>query len=333
MMRPSDSTNTCSARLITACMTCSIMTMVMPRSRMAADDRHDVADLGGVEAGQHLVEQQQPRLGRQRARKLEPLAAGDRQRRGRPVEQVAQARPRARPRRRRQARRRARGRRQMRADRDVLPHRQARERLHDLEGAGDAAPRQPMRRLAGDVGAVVDDAALRSACAKPEMIENSVVLPAPFGPISAVMRPACASERCPVDGEQAAEALAIPARRASSGSTMAAAHRCGRRAPAAIETAPQVDKNAGDAARRERDDQDEDAAINDEIEARRIAGHELGELSERLDHQRAEQRAEDGADAADDRREQRLDRDPGPIGDAGIDEQEILRVEAAGRPR
>src|SRR5690349_20269387 len=28
---------------------------------------------------------------------------------------------------------------------------------------------------------------------KPEMMENSVVLPAPFGPISAVMQPACAA--------------------------------------------------------------------------------------------------------------------------------------------
>ena len=62
------------------------MTMVMPRSRWP-DHRHHVADLGGVEAGQHLVEQQQPRLDRQRARKLEPLAAGDGQGRGRPVEQ------------------------------------------------------------------------------------------------------------------------------------------------------------------------------------------------------------------------------------------------------
>ena len=46
----------------------------------------DVADLGRVQAGQHLVEQQQPRLGRERAGELQPLAAGDRQARGRLVE-------------------------------------------------------------------------------------------------------------------------------------------------------------------------------------------------------------------------------------------------------
>ena len=72
-------------------------------------------------------------------------------------------------------------------------------------------------------------------------------------------------------------------------------------------------------------------AVDDEIETRRVAGHELGQFAERLDHQRAEQRTEHGADAADDRGEQRLDRDPRAVGDAGIDEQEILRIEAAGR--
>ena len=40
---------------------------------------------------------------------------------------------------------------------------------------------------------------------------------------------------------------------------MAAAHGCRRHRLAGQETVPQVDKNAGDAAWRERDDQDEDA--------------------------------------------------------------------------
>ena len=46
----------------------------------------------------------------------------------------------------------------MRADRDVFAHSQARERLYDLEGARDAAPREPMRRLARDIGAIVEHA-------------------------------------------------------------------------------------------------------------------------------------------------------------------------------
>ena len=40
---------------------------------------------------------------------------------------------------------------QMRADQNIVAHRQAGERLHDLKGAGDAAPGEPVRRLAGDV--------------------------------------------------------------------------------------------------------------------------------------------------------------------------------------
>ena len=56
-----------------------------------ADDRHHVADLRRVESGEHLVEQQKPRLDRERPRKLEPLAARDGQACGRLVEQIAQA--------------------------------------------------------------------------------------------------------------------------------------------------------------------------------------------------------------------------------------------------
>src|SRR5260370_36591661 len=164
--------------------------------------------------------------------------------------------------------------------------------------------------------------------AKPAMIENSVVLPAPLGPISAVMRPAGARN-------DARSRASRPPKRFDTCSTrnicsaMAVAHRCRCCPPEGQETVPQVEKNTSDAARRERDDQDEDAPIDDEIEARRIAGHELGELSERLDHQCAEEWTEDGADAADDGSEQSLDRDPGPIGDACIDEQGILGIEAA----
>src|SRR5229473_975865 len=165
-------------------------------------------------------------------------------------------------------------------------------------------------------------------CAKPAMIENSVVLPAPFGPISAVMRPACARNDARSSASKPPKRFDTCSTR-NSGSTMAAAQRWRRHRLEGQETVPQVEKNSSDAARRERDDQDEDAPVDDEIEARRIAGHELGELSERLDHQRAEKWAEYSADAADDGSEQSLDRDPRPIGVACIDEEEILGIEAA----
>ena len=128
----------------------------------ASDHRHDVADLGRVQSGQHLVEQQELRLGRQRTREFQPLAAGDGQRIGRPVEHVGET-DLARDLFGGGERGLARAVMQMRADQDVLAHREAGEGLHDLEGAGDAAPRQPMRRLAGDVLAAIAHACRRSA--------------------------------------------------------------------------------------------------------------------------------------------------------------------------
>ena len=52
------------------------------------DDRNDGANLGRVEAGEHLVEQQQLRLGGERAREFEPFAAGEGEARGGRVEAV-----------------------------------------------------------------------------------------------------------------------------------------------------------------------------------------------------------------------------------------------------
>ena len=53
------------------------------------------------------------------------------------------------------------------ADGDVFAHAQSGERLHDLECARDAAPREPMRRHAGDVLAGEADRRRRSAGMEP----------------------------------------------------------------------------------------------------------------------------------------------------------------------
>ena len=145
-------------------MTCSIIKMLMPRSHRRADDRHNVADFRWVEARQHLVEQQQIRLGRERTRELQALAAGDGQRIGRPIE-ASCARPTSRPTLFRNAKRRpARtGWRKKAPDQDILAHREPGEGLHDLKSPRDAAPRQAMRRLAGYVLAAVADACRRLA--------------------------------------------------------------------------------------------------------------------------------------------------------------------------
>src|SRR5579864_1277916 len=90
------------------------------------------------------------------------------------------------------------------------------------------------------------------------------------------------------------------------------------------ETLAHLATQPGNAARGESHDQDEDAAVNDEIEPRRIAGDKLGRFAQRLDRKRAKQRTEYRADTADDGREQRFDRYPGTVGNAGIEKQKIL---------
>src|SRR6185437_9066946 len=162
---------------------------------------------------------------------------------------------------------------------------------------------------------------------KPEMSANNVVLPAPFGPISAVMRPCCAVS------DTSFTARRPPKRRdtrstCKSGSAMAGLWQWRRTLPAAA----QLRKPADQPARREGDDQHQHATIDHEIDAGRLAaGHHPRAFAEPAHDQGAKKRPEHGVYAADDRRQQRLDRDPGAVGKPGIDEQKILDVEAAGR--
>src|SRR4029077_9777371 len=161
----------------------------------------------------------------------------------------------------------------------------------------------------------------------PLIIANKVVLPAPFGPISAVIHPDWTLSETLSTASKPPKRLLTPATR-SSGSAMGLLRLQGFHGD---ETLPHLAAQPGNAARGESHDQDEDAAVNDEIEPRHVAGGKLGRFPQRLDHERAEQRAEHRADAAHDGGEQRLDRNPGAIGNAGIEEQEILSVKTAGR--
>src|SRR2546422_5370866 len=96
---------------------------------------------------------------------------------------------------------------------------------------------------------------------KPVMIENRVVLPAPFGPISAVMRPASAVNDARSTASKPPKRFDTCSTR-SRGSPIAALQRCG--GPEGPKAMTQVGKDAGDAARRERNDQNENASIDDE---------------------------------------------------------------------
>src|SRR5262249_28667197 len=138
----------------------------------------------------------------------------------------------------------------------------------------------------------------------PEMIENSVVLPAPFGPISAVMRPALAVNDAPSTARRPPKRTDTLSTR-SNASAMAALRR-----DAPPHQGADRGQQSGDATRRKGNDSDEHATIDHQVEPGGAAGHELGQFSQCFDHERAEQRTEHRADAADDRREQGFDRDP-----------------------
>src|ERR1700722_1998554 len=159
----------------------------------------------------------------------------------------------------------------------------------------------------------------------PLIIPNKVVLPAPFGPIRAVMRPDWTLSETLSTASNPPKRLLTPSTR-SSGSTMGLFRLQGFHGG---ETLPRLEQQPGNAARGKSHDQDKDAAIDDEIEPRRVAGDKFCRFAQRLDHERAKQRPEYRAGTADDGREQRRDRNPGAVGDAGIDEQKILGVETA----
>src|SRR5580698_575425 len=140
----------------------------------------------------------------------------------------------------------------------------------------------------------------------PLIIANKVVLPAPFGPIRAVMRPDWTLSETLSTASNPPKRLLTPSTRSSS-STM------GLLRPQRFhdgETLPRLAKQPGNAARGESHDQNEDAPVDDEIKPRGIAGDKFGRFAQRLDHERTEQRTEHRAGAADDGRQQRLDRNP-----------------------
>src|SRR5262245_15960806 len=115
------------------------------------------------------------------------------------------------------------------------------------------------------------------------MIENRVVLPAPFGPISAVIRSGGTVSEAP------STAFSPPNQQltrstVSSGSTMAhLLDRCSL----APEEFPRVGKSADQPARHDPDHQHEHGAVDDQIEAGCVADQETRRLPKRFDDQRA----------------------------------------------
>src|SRR5262245_41952745 len=101
---------------------------------------------------------------------------------------------------------------------------------------------------------------------------NSVVLPAPFGPISPVMRPAAAANDTWSSATRPPKRRETPSTRSKVSAMGAIRRRRGGRGSARPKGAAQVGDEANDPARCERHHQDEHAAVDDEIEPGGIAG-------------------------------------------------------------
>src|SRR5262245_40878358 len=125
-----------------------------------SDQAGELPDLLVVQAAGRLVEEQQPRLGDERPRELDPLLRPERQARDRESRDVAE--PEFLERRRRLGANlllAADARARVRTDEHVLEHRHAAEQLDVLERARDAVANDLVRRDAEQVGAVEHDAA------------------------------------------------------------------------------------------------------------------------------------------------------------------------------
>ena len=102
------------------------------------------------------------------------------------------------------------------ADHDVVGHRHARERPHDLEGAADAGRAQLVRLAADVMSRPSSRICPASGRRKPLSRLKAVVLPAPFGPMMPRIAPSRHVEADVLHRLQAAEALRQAAHRRGS---------------------------------------------------------------------------------------------------------------------
>src|SRR4029453_14540554 len=122
-----------------------------------------------------------------------------------------------------------------------------------------------------------------AALTNPEMIEKSVVLPAPLGPISAVMRPSGAARDAPLTASRPPKRQ-VTRSTTSKGSAMSRPLGGGRGRHVMARQQPACMREPADQSTRcEPDDQHEHRAVDNKVKAGSIACHELCALAERFD--------------------------------------------------
>src|SRR5262249_13831270 len=134
------------------------------------------------------------------------------------------------------------------------------------------------------------------------MIEKSVVFPAPLGPISAVICPACAASEAAFTASKPPNLQVMPSTARSGSATANLPGRIHRRSTPCQQFAHMCEP-ADQPARHNPDDQHEHRTIDNEIKTGSITGHQLCALAEGLDHERAKPRTKHGPNATNDRRQ------------------------------
>ncbi len=189
MAAPWCSTRMREASAITARITCSISRMVRPGFAVEfAQNRHDAVGLGRPQPRHHFIEQQQFRIGGERTRHFQPLAVGQRKRRGALVTLVVKfktaqhlVRMRARSSDMHDG---ATARRRSHCPRRKVPEMAARSGRCGRCRAGKFG-----RAASPSIRSFAKVMVPLSGASTPAIMLNSVVLPAPFGPITAKMPP------------------------------------------------------------------------------------------------------------------------------------------------
>ena len=179
-----------------------------------------------------------------------------------------------------------------------------------------------LRRHAGDVPAVEQHLPW-SGRRKPDSSPNSVVLPAPLGPTSALMLPAGTA--------RLTSCTAFRPPKLMDSAQLAAACHFSSAARGPLEQPRRRLAAAADAARREGHDQDQHHAVDHHADAGQLAEQVARQVGQRVQRQRAQHRSPQRAHAADDGAHQRLDRHGRAEGDGRVDVLKHLHIEGAGR--
>src|SRR5262249_27856712 len=187
-----------------------------------------------------------------------------------------------------------------------------------------ASPRwHTWRRLSPRVDTPSKRTSPTSVARNPEMRWNSVVLPAPFGPMSPTISPGATSKLTP-------ETACSPPKRLRTPTTSRSAMSGGR-----ATARPRAPESRVDALGQEQDDADEEQAVDHEVEARPSGTGEVNprDLGQRREDERAQEQPEERPRTSHHGADDDVHRKGDPEHRIRLEREQVIRVEGAAEPR